>query len=75
MKHAQREVENTSRRYSAGSKFKVALEAAQGQKTVNELAKRFGAHLDQISRWKRELRDKGEEVFARKDLRKEKREK
>jgi len=65
---------NTRKRYSAEFKFKVALEAAKRQKTVNELAKEFGVHPNQISRWKRELLEKGEEVFARKDFRREKRE-
>ncbi len=66
---------NTRKRYSAEFKFKVALEAAKGQKTANELASEFGVHPNQISRWKQELLEKGEEVFARKDFRKEKREK
>ncbi len=61
---------NTRKRYSAGFKFKVALEAAKGQKTANELASEFGVHPNQISRWKQELLEEGAEVFVRKGSRK-----
>ena len=61
---------NTRKRYSAEFKFKVALEAAKGQKTANELASEFGVHPNQISRWKQELLENGAEIFARKGSRK-----
>jgi hypothetical protein len=35
--------------YSAEFKFQVALEAAKGQKTVNELASEFGVHSNRVS--------------------------
>jgi transposase-like protein len=47
------------RRHSAESKFKVALEAAKGQKTINELAGEYGAHPTQVSAWKQELLEGG----------------
>lgn len=34
-------------------KTKVALEAIRGQKTVNEIASKFGVHPNQVSQWKK----------------------
>src|SRR5581483_890049 len=51
------------RRHSAEFKFKVALEATKGQKTLNEIASDFGIHPTQVSSWKQELRDAGDQVF------------
>jgi transposase-like protein len=51
-------------RYSADFKFRVALEAVKGQKTVNELASEFGVHPNQISQWKRALLDGGTTLFS-----------
>jgi len=53
------------RRYSTDFKFRVALEAAKGQKTVNELASEHGVHPSQISTWKHELLDGGPGIFGR----------
>ena len=50
-------------RYSAQFKFQLALEAAQGQQTLNELANIHGVHPNQISQWKRQLLARGPEVF------------
>jgi transposase-like protein len=43
------------RQYSAAFKFKVALEAAKGSKTLSELASEMEVHPIQISDWKRRL--------------------
>ncbi len=51
------------RQYSAEFKFRVALEATKGQKTINEIASEFGIHPNQISDWKRKLLEGGENVF------------
>lgn len=51
------------RRHSASFKFKVALEASKGQKTINELASEFGIHPNQVSQWKQELLEGGEMLF------------
>ena len=53
------------RRYSAAFKFRVALEAVKGQKTVSELASEVGVHPTQISQWKRALLDQGTQLFSR----------
>ena len=52
------------RRRSAQSKFKVALEAARGIKTLNQLASEYGLHPTQISEWKRRLLDEGASIFS-----------
>ena len=43
------------KKHSAQFKFKVALEAAQEIKTLNELASRYSIHQGQISQWKKQL--------------------
>ena len=51
------------KRHNAKYKFEVALEAAKGQKTVAELASEHQLHPSQISQWKRQLLDEGEQLF------------
>jgi putative transposase len=53
------------RQHSAAFKFRLALEAIKGERTVNELASEHGVHPTQISQWKRQLLDDGVEVFSR----------
>ena len=53
------------RRYSAAYKFKVALAAARGDKTLSQLAQEYQLHPGQISTWKRQLLEEGERVFER----------
>jgi putative transposase len=43
--------------HSAEFKTKVALEAIRGQKTVNEIASKFGVHPNQVSQWKKLILD------------------
>ena len=52
------------RRFSAEFKFQVALEAAKGLKTLNELSSQYSVHSNQISGWKRELLEGGAAVFS-----------
>lgn len=44
-------------------KFKVAIEAIKGHKTVSELAAEFSVHPNQITEWKKELLAHGAEIF------------
>jgi len=53
------------RQYSPEFKFKVALEAAKGRKTISELASELAVHPTQISDWKRLLLEEGPSVFQR----------
>jgi len=57
------------RSYSAEFKFKVALEAAKGLKTLNELSSEHGVHPNQISQWKGELLKGGATIFSNKSVR------
>jgi transposase-like protein len=61
------------KRHSAQFKFKVALEAAKGTKTLTELASQYGLHPSQtlalrasasVSEWKQQLLQDGPSVFS-----------
>lgn len=50
--------------YSPDSKAKVALEAVRGKLTVNEIAKQFAVHPNQVGIWKKQLLESIPDVFA-----------
>lgn len=52
------------RRFSPEFKFRVALEAAKGQRTLSELSSEYSVHPNQVSQWKRQLLESGGEVFS-----------
>jgi len=45
-------------------KFKVAIEAIQGKKTVTQIAEEHGIHPNQVSEWKKQLLEKGAGIFS-----------
>jgi transposase len=49
--------------HSAEFKFKVAVAAIKGEKTMAELCQEFGIVNSQLHKWKKELLDNGAEVF------------
>mgnify|MGYP003334610099 CR=1 FL=1 len=51
------------RRFEAGFKAKVALEAIRGLKTVQEIAKQFQVHPNLVTTWRKQLLDGASEVF------------
>ena len=53
------------RQHNDQFKFKVALEASKGIKTLNELASEYEVHPNQISSWKKQLLTEGASVFSR----------
>lgn len=53
------------RQHSEQFKFKVALEAAKGLRTINEIASEHHLHPNQVSSWKKELLEEGPGVFSR----------
>jgi transposase-like protein len=53
------------RNHSPAFKAKVALEAAKGEYTLAELAKKFDVHPNQITQWKAQLLERVAEVFDR----------
>ena len=50
---------------TAAMKFRVALEALKGEKTMAQLTQEFGVVSSQIFKWRKELLEKGSEVFGR----------
>ena len=50
--------------YNDNFKFKVALAALKGDKTIAALCKEFNLHETQITRWKKQLRDNGPAIFS-----------
>lgn len=55
------------RTFNAQFKFRVALEAVKGLKSVNEIAAEHKVHPNQVSTWKAHLLDGGNAVFERKN--------
>lgn len=53
------------KQHSPEFEAKVALEALKGEKTVSELASRFGVHPTMIHQWKRALLEGASDVFER----------
>ena len=53
------------KQYSNEFKFKVALEAIKGVKTISQLAGDYNLHPTQIGNWKKQLLREGSAVFAR----------
>lgn len=58
-----------TRRYKSHSpalKLKIAIEAAQNQKTVNQIASENGVAPVQVTEWKKQLLEEGSQVFQNK---------
>ena len=52
------------RRYSPKLKFQIVLEVLTGDKTPGQVAKAYGVHANTVGIWRRQLLEKGPEVFA-----------
>lgn len=53
------------RNHGAAFKAKVALEAIKEEQTLVQLAERFDVHPNQITKWKKQMLDRAQEVFAK----------
>lgn len=62
------------KQYTMQFKFKVALDAARGVKTVNQIASEYGLHPNQVSSWKKQLLTEGPALFKRGNGRQEREE-
>ena len=60
------------RRHIASYKFRVALEALEGGKTISQLSSEHEIHPNLIRDWKRQLLEDGPRVFATNGERKQK---
>ena len=45
-------------------KVKIVLEALKGQKTINEIASRYGVHPVQVTQWKKQVLEELPVVFS-----------
>jgi transposase len=53
----------TGKNFSSDIKAKVALEAIQGVKTLNEIGQEFKVHPVQVGQWKKELQEQASSLF------------
>ena len=51
------------RKFTAGFKAQVAIEALKERETLAELAKRYEIHPNMISKWKQEFVERSSEIF------------
>jgi len=59
------------KKFEAGFKARVALEAVKGGKTLAELSAQYGVHSNMIVRWKQEMLAKLPGIFDKKAERRE----
>jgi len=60
------------KRHNAAFKAKVALEAAKGERTLAELAGKYGVHPNQIGQWRKRLLEELPSLFLGNGSRQEK---
>ena len=62
-------MKKTRRKFSGDFKAKVVLEAIQERYSLEELARKYELHPNQISTWKKEFLSKAANVFETEDKR------
>ncbi len=51
------------KKYSKSLKFKVALEALKGNKTITEICKEYSVPTSVVHKWRNQLKDNGGNAF------------
>ncbi len=59
------------RQYPASFKFKVAMEANNGMKTISQIASDYEVHPTLVRNWKKRLLEEGMDVFKTNGKKKE----
>ena len=57
-----------AKRYPPKLKFQVVLELLKGDKTLSQVARAYDVHPNSAGLWKRELLEKGPEIFSRDEV-------
>ena len=55
------------KKWSAAVKFEIALLAIKGETTLNEICKRYDVSPSQLHAWKKQLLERGAQLFAKAD--------
>lgn len=58
-------MKRSRRKFSASFKAKVAIEAIKETQTIQDLAKKFDLHPNQISTWKKEFIENSSVIFEK----------
>jgi transposase len=53
------------KKWSSATKFEIALLAIKGETTLNDLCKRYQVAPSQVHAWKKELLERGAELFGK----------
>jgi transposase-like protein len=56
-------MKKTRRKFTAGFKAQVAIEALKERDTLAELSKKYEVHPNMITKWKQEFIDRSAEIF------------
>jgi len=59
------------KRYSSDLKARIVIEAIREQRTLNEIAKEYGPHPVQISKWKKQVLEALPGIFSERSARNE----
>lgn len=56
----------TPQRRTPEFKLKIAIEALKGERAITQIASEYGLHPRQITRWRDQLIEEGEDIFIHK---------
>lgn len=56
-----------NKKWSSSAKFEIALCAIKGDRTLNEICKRYGVAPSQVHAWKKQLLEQGANLFSKND--------